>query len=347
MSAMESLIEQLSDSVASARTLEDLTRPMLEMLGAVTGLESTYLTTIDLDKGQQHILFSRNVRQLSIPEGLTVPWADTLCKRAMEEGRTYTGDVASCWGDSDAARQLGIQTYVSTPVKTEGGDLFGTLCAASAAQQPLPPHAEPVLQLFARLIGQQVERELLYRKLEKAHAEVVTLASTDALTGLPNRRTLIDGLRRLMAQGERDGTSVLVGFIDMDGFKKINDTHGHDIGDEFLVAMTARLSASLRAGDMLARNGGDEFVVIGQGPVFGESPSAAARSLAERLSESTVGELRLQGTALDYRGASVGVVAVDPRATDAAEALRLADEAMYAVKRGRRTVANHRETASA
>lgn len=347
MPGMESLIEQLSDSVASARTLEDLTRPMLEMLGAVTGLESTYLTTIDLDKGQQHILFSRNVRQLSIPEGLTVPWADTLCKRAMEEGRTYTGDVASCWGDSEAARQLGIQTYVSTPVKTEGGDLFGTLCAASAEQQPLPPHAEPVLQLFARLIGQQVERELLYRKLEKAHAEVVTLASTDALTGLPNRRTLFDGLRRLMAQGERDGTSVLVGFIDMDGFKKINDTHGHDIGDEFLVAMTARLSASLRAGDMLARNGGDEFVVIGPGPAFGESPNAAARSLADRLSESTIGELRLQGTTLDYSGASVGVVAIDPRATNAAEALRLADEAMYAVKRGRRAVANHRETASA
>jgi len=341
MSAMESLIEQLSGSVASAKTLEDLTRPMLEMLEAVTGLESTYLTTIDLDKGQQHILFSRNVRQLSIPEGLTVPWADTLCKRAMEEGRTYTGDVASCWGDSDAARELGIQTYVSTPVKTESGGLFGTLCAASAAQHPLAPHAEPVLQLFARLIGQQVERELLYRKLEKAHAELVTLAATDALTGLPNRRSLIDGLRRLLAQGERDRLSVLVGFIDMDGFKKINDTHGHDIGDEFLVAMAGRLSASLRAGELLARSGGDEFVVIGAGPALGGATNAAARALADRLSECTVGDLRLQGTTLAYAGASVGVVAVDPRGTTAAQALRQADEAMYAVKRSRRGVRHH------
>ncbi|HEX7867266.1 MAG TPA: sensor domain-containing diguanylate cyclase [Variovorax sp.] len=344
---MESLIEQLSGSVASARTLEDLTRPMLEMLEAVTGLESTYLTTIDLDKGQQHILFARNVRQLSIPEGLTVPWADTLCKRAMEEGRTYTGDVANCWGDSDAARQLGIQTYVSTPVRAESGGLFGTLCAASAAQLPLAPHAEPVLQLFARLIGQQVERELLYRKLEKAHAELVTLASTDSLTGLPNRRTLIDGLRRLLVQGERDRLGVLVGFIDMDGFKKINDTHGHDIGDEFLVAMAGRLSASLRTGEMLARSGGDEFVVIGTGPALDKPAGAAVRSLADRLSESTIGELRLQGITLDYAGASVGVVAVDPRTTTAAEALRLADEAMYVVKRGRRAVASHGEAYSA
>lgn len=333
---MQSLIEQLSDSVASARTLEDLTRPMLEMLGAVTGLESTYLTTIDLDKGQQHILFSRNARQLSIPEGLTVPWADTLCKRAMEEGRTYTGDVASCWGDSGAARELGIQTYVSTPVKTESGDLFGTLCAASSEQQSLPPHAEPVLQLFARLIGQQVERELLYRKLEKAHAEVVTLASTDALTGLPNRRTLIDGLRRMMAQGERDGTSVLVGFIDMDDFKKINDTHGQEVGDEFLAAMARQLSGSVRASDMLARFGSDEFVVIGLGPGLGESPRTGAMALGDRLAENTKGELRLRTMTIDYAGASVGVVAVDPRTTSAEEALRQADAAMDAVKRTRR-----------
>lgn len=344
---MESLIEQLSDSVSSAKTLEDLARPMLEMLEAVTGLESTYLTTIDLDKGLQHILYSRNVSQLSIPEGLSVPWADTLCKRAMEEGRTYTGDVASCWGDSDAARALGIQTYVSTPVRTESSGLFGTLCAASATQQPLAPHAQPVLQLFARLIGQQVEREMLFNRLKKAHSELATLAATDTLTGLPNRRTLVEALRRLLAQGERENRSVLVGFIDMDGFKKINDTHGHDIGDEFLSAMAARLSASLRASDMLARFGGDEFVVVGPGPALDESPRTAARALADRLGEGSIGDIRLNRTTLDYGGASVGVVAVDPRTTSAEEALRLADDAMYAVKRSRRAVANDREASSA
>jgi diguanylate cyclase len=265
----------------------------------------------------------------------------------MEEGRTYTDDVANCWGDSDAARQLGIQTYVSTPVKTERSGLFGTLCAASATRLPLPPHAEPVLQLFARLIGQQVERELLFAKLEKANTELALVASTDALTGLPNRRTLIEALRRMLAQGERDNRSVLVGFIDMDGFKKINDTHGHDIGDEFLSAMAGRLSASLRSSDLLARFGGDEFVVIGTGPAFDESPRTAARALADRLGESTIGELRLNQTMLDYGGASVGVVAVDARTTSAEEALRLADDAMYVVKRSRRAVANDREASSA
>lgn len=332
---MESLIERLSDSVSSARTLEELARPMLEMLEVVTGLESTYLTTIDLDQGLQHILFARNVGAMNIPEGISVPWSDTLCRRALDEGRMYTDDVASCWGDSDAARDLGIRTYVSTPVKTDASGLFGTLCAASGTQRPLAPHAEAVMQLFAKLIAQQVERELLVVELRKANAELAARASTDALTGLPNRRSLLDTLRRLLAQGEREGRTVLVGFIDMDGFKKINDTHGHDIGDEFLSAMAGRLSASLRTSDVLARFGGDEFVVVGAGPAHDEAPRTAARALADRLGESTIGELRLNQTMLDYGGASVGVVAIDPRTTHAEEALRMADDAMYAVKRSR------------
>lgn len=344
---MESLIERLSDSVSSAKTLEDLARPMLEMLEVVTGLESTYLTTIDLDQGLQRVLFARNAGAMNIPEGLSVPWSDTLCRRALEEGRPYTDDVATRWGDSDAARELGIRTYVSTPVRTDVSGLYGTLCAASGSTRPLAPHAEAVLQLFARLIAQQVEREMLVVELRKANAELAAHASTDALTGLPNRRSLLDTLRRLLAHGEREGRSVLVGFVDMDGFKKINDTHGHDIGDEFLSAMAGRLSASLRASDVLARFGGDEFVVVGAGPAHDESPRTAARALADRLGEGTIGELRLNQTMLDYGGASVGVVAVDPRTTSAEEALRLADDAMYAVKRSRHAATGAREASSA
>lgn len=340
MPAMESLIEQLSDSVTSAKTLEDLARPMLEMLEAATGLESAYLMSIDPDKGRQHILFAHNTgERLAIPEGAFVPWTRTLCRHALEEGRTYTDDEGGCWGDANAARELGIQTCVSAPITAEGGGLFGALCAASAQQLPLPPQAEPVLRLFARLIGQQVEREALVAKLRKANAELANYAATDALTGLPNRRVLVDALQRMLAQAARSGQSVLVGFVDMDDFKKINDTHGHEVGDEFLAAMAKQLADSVRASDMLARFGSDEFVVIGFGPGLDESPRTGARALADRLAENTIGELRLQRMTIDYEGASVGVVAVDPRTTSAEEALRQADAAMYAVKHSRRAMA--------
>ncbi len=335
--SMDFLLHRLSQSMSSARTLEELTRPLLEMLESVTGMESTYLTTIDLDKGLQHVLFARNSQQLVIPEGISVPWNDTLCKRAMDEKRFFTDDVAGCWGDSEAARALGIQTYVSVPVTMDDGGLYGTLCAASSSQQPMAPNAEHVLRLFARLIAQHIDRERLLDQLGKANIELASYALTDALTGLPNRRSLVAELGRTLARAQRDGTGVLVSFIDFDGFKEINDTHGHDVGDQFLVAMAQSMSNNLRAGDVLARFGGDEFVYVGRGPSLGDRGNKnTVRQLQERMTQQCTTRLQLGGVEIDCGGASVGVVLVDPHATSAEKALTQADAAMYEVKRARR-----------
>ncbi|MDR7269232.1 diguanylate cyclase [Pelomonas saccharophila] len=333
---MDSFFAQLSDSVTSARTLEDLTRPLLELLEAVTGLESTYLTTVDLAEGLQHVVYARNSRNLQIPEGLSVPWGDTLCKRALDENRPYSDDVAGVWGDSGAARDLGIQTYVSTPVRTDDGALYGTLCAASSQRLPMAPMAEQALRLFARLIEQHVERERLVEKLQRANADLKTQALTDALTGLPNRRALMLELTRLRALAQRTASWLLAGAIDLDGFKQINDTRGHDAGDEFLRAVAAGLQAALRGGDVLARMGGDEFVVIGLGPKLGEDGAAAARLLQQRLAMATVGRHVAGGTPIDYAGASVGVACLDPNQVDSEQVLRESDAAMYRVKLTRR-----------
>ncbi|MBV8034150.1 sensor domain-containing diguanylate cyclase [Roseateles sp.] len=333
---MDSLFAQLSDSVSKARTLEDLTRPLLEMLEAVTGLESTYLTTIDLDQGLQHVVFARNSHELHIPEGLSVPWGDTLCKRALDEGRPYTDCVASLWGDSGAARQLDIQTYVSTPVRTDDGGLYGTLCAASSQRHPLTAEAQHVLRLFARLIEQHVERERLVEKLQRVNAELQTQALTDALTGLLNRRALMRELAQMAALAQRTGSWLLAGAIDLDGFKQINDTHGHDAGDQFLRSIAAHLQEALRGGDVLARMGGDEFVVIGLGPKLAEDGAAAAALLQHRLASATVGRHPAGAASVAYAGASVGVACLDPLRVDAEQVLRESDAAMYRVKLARR-----------
>lgn len=336
---MDSFFAQLSESVKKARTLEDLTRPLLEMLEAVTGLESTYLTTIDLAEGLQHVVYARNSHDLQIPEGISVPWGDTLCKRALDEGRPYTDDVASIWADSEAARGLGIQTYVSTPVRTEDGALYGTLCAASSKRQSMTGEAEHVLRLFAGLIEQHVARERLVEQLEAANAELQAQALTDALTGLMNRRALLQELVRLMALAQRTGSWLLSGAIDLDGFKQINDTQGHDAGDQFLCAVSARLQAAVRGGDVLARMGGDEFVVIGLGPKLGEDGNQAAQLLRQRLATATVGQYPAGATVIDYDGASVGVACLDPQRVGVEDALRESDAAMYRVKLARRQAA--------
>ena len=123
---MDRQLEQLAQFVAAANTVEGLTRPLLALLQRITGLESTYLTAIDETAGVQHILIAHNAGALTLPEELTVPWHDTLCKRALESQQFVTEDVAGCWGDSDAARELGLKSYISVPVKNQDGSVFGT-----------------------------------------------------------------------------------------------------------------------------------------------------------------------------------------------------------------------------
>ena len=338
---MDSFFAQLSDSVNHARTLEDLARPLLEMLEAVTGLESTYLTTINLAEGLQRVVYARNSRDLQIPEGLSVPWGDTLCKRALDENRPFTDDVGAIWGDSGAARDLGIQTYVSTPVRTDDGALYGTLCAASSQRRPMTPEAGHVLRLFARLIEQHVARERLVEQLQQANAELKTQAMTDPLTGLMNRRALMEELARLNSLAHRTGSWLLAGAIDLDGFKQVNDSHGHDAGDEFLRTIAHRLQAGLRTGDVLARMGGDEFVVVGLGPRLGDDGASAARLMRQRLATATVGSYAAGSATVDYEGASVGVACLDPQCASLEEVLRQSDAAMYRVKLERRKAAQH------
>ena len=335
---MDNILQALSVQVTGARDLESLTRPLLEMLETVTGLESTYLTQIDLQQSTQHILFARNAAGLQIPEGATVEWHDTLCRRAIDEDRRYSDDVTDSWGDSQAARALGIRTYLSSPVRTSSGSLYGTLCGASAERKPLVAGAEHLIAFFARLIAEHVEREQLLHQLQRANNELSRQALSDPLTGLPNRRALMLELTRLFSLSERAGHPVLIAFIDLDGFKAINDTHGHEVGDLLLVAMARQLSETLRGGDMLARVGGDEFVAVGMGPIpEAQTVEGAVQTFQRRLFEHSVLQLPLGSEqSLHYPGASVGVVAVDPGQISVDEALRQADARMYAVKRQRR-----------
>jgi len=334
---MNPLLSRLSDSLVGANSLEDLARPLLEMLQEVTRMESTYLTRIDLQNSLQHVLYVRNTRRLEIPEGLAVPWGDTLCRRALEEERFYTPDVATCWSDSEAAASLGIQSYVSVPVSLSDGGIYGTLCAASSEAVNLPAHAEKVLRLFAKILAQQVEREALLQALRQRNEQLAEMALVDSLTGVPNRRALYLEMERLLAWGRRSRCSVMVAFLDLDGFKPINDRHGHEAGDALLCAIAKGLRSVRRESDFVARIGGDEFVFIGLGPAAGQDGVAAVAGLRQRLEPATVCQVALPSSVvLDYPGASVGVVCLDPTGCTADTALQHADAAMYAIKKARR-----------
>lgn len=340
---MDQILSILSESIPKARTLEQLTRPLLSLLSKVTGMESTYLTTIDTDAGVQRVEFARNVGDMVIPEGLVVPWEDTLCKRALDENRMYSDNVAECWGDSEAAAALGIRTYVSAPIRSLDGRVLGTVCAASSDQVARTPDVEPLLMLLSGLLSYSLERELLVEQLQVANAELATLALIDPLTGLSNRRAILNDIVRLFAQAKRENTYLLVGVIDLDGFKLINDTYGHQAGDQFLRGVATQLQHCLRTSDTIGRVGGDEFIVIAMSTPFEHLDMAndmqrAAELMQNRLTNATIGRYGLGQDIgdIDYIGASVGVVAVMPDSMTADEAVMLADREMYKVKQQRK-----------
>jgi diguanylate cyclase (GGDEF)-like protein len=156
------------------------------------------------------------------------------------------------------------------------------------------------------------------------------MAHTDALTGLVNRRGLQEHLS-VALQTARADNPVAVYLIDLDGFKPINDRHGHDVGDALLVAVGKRLQSQLRHSDVVARLGGDEFVVLARGL----GSDAAALALGDKL----VAAFQSPLDALGYRctvGLTVGCALAPQDGVTSESLLKRADEALYAGKQAGR-----------
>nr|WP_202423792.1 EAL domain-containing protein [Duganella margarita] len=178
-----------------------------------------------------------------------------------------------------------------------------------------------------------VERDITDRK--KSQDDIHRLAFFDVLTGLPNRRLLMDRIDKLLASSERGATYSAVMFIDLDRFKTINDARGHAIGDALLCNAAARLSKLMRKADTVARIGGDEFVVL-LGHLSHELPGAthAAQTVAEKIRNALGQDLDIAGQTYNST-ASIGVTML-PRpgspGQSAQDLLREADTAMYRAK---------------
>jgi diguanylate cyclase (GGDEF)-like protein len=154
-------------------------------------------------------------------------------------------------------------------------------------------------------------------------------AATDALTGLPNRRAIDDHLKRLLAQAGRSLTPMSAILLDLDHFKEINDTYGHERGDEVLAAVGALMRSELRGGDFAGRNGGEEFIVM-----LPDTDRGGALRVAEHLRKA-MHAVSLPGVTRPVT-ASFGVASFPEDALDGATLMRLADRALYAAKQSGR-----------
>ena len=163
--------------------------------------------------------------------------------------------------------------------------------------------------------------------LKEHQRQLEHIAHFDALTGLPNRVLLADRMQQALTQSQRRGLPVAVLYLDLDGFKAVNDTHGHGVGDELLVALAHRMKGALRNGDTLARIGGDEFVAV----LVDLESVGDAQPVLQRLLQAAADPVDMGSNSLQV-SASIGVTVYPQDGVEADLLLRHADQAMYVAK---------------
>ncbi len=207
-----------------------------------------------------------------------------------------------------------IRFYAGYPLPDPQGYRLGTLCILD--QKPRVLEADDLEAL--RDIGAMVASEL----------GSLQLATTDALTGLSNRRGFDALTKQALAQSRRGDEPCMLVAIDMDGFKAINDTLGHEVGDEALRSFAETLLETFRESDVVARTGGDEFTLL-----LTQTPEAEAHNAVKRLGVALAEKNSAPGAKYALRF-SAGIAPVESDALT--DAFRLADERMYADKKARK-----------
>jgi diguanylate cyclase (GGDEF)-like protein len=219
----------------------------------------------------------------------------------------------------DAARRSADAVTFVAPVKVDGSD-WGLLAVTDTVETRVGTGREPINH-WAALLTVALDHQAVLAALREQEERLRVAALYDHLTGLPNRTLFLDRLRHAMRR--RDHQFAVL-FVDLDGFKVINDSLGHAAGDRMLIQVANRITATLREADTAARFGGDEFLILLDGAADPYSPT----QVAERLHAALAPPFRLQGQEVVVT-ASIGITLSGDRYAEAEDLVRDADIAMY------------------
>jgi diguanylate cyclase (GGDEF)-like protein/PAS domain S-box-containing protein len=266
--------------------------------------------------------------------GSTIKMSNSLGRRFYGTPRALAvNDLSVEPYASDMARHgRPWKSFIGTTILVDGAP-YGIVafCGVEARAVPFAQADLDFLDLMSSFVGTAIERERRQHELEE-------MAFHDGLTGLANRALLEEHTVASIARARRTGERLAIHYIDLDGFKPINDTHGHAAGDEVLREVARRYSSVVREHDVVARVGGDEFVIL-QGAITDDT---AIRALARRLLRALHDPIVLQSGASVHVGGSHGMAVFPKDAADAEALLQMADADMYRAKdaahRGVRTL---------
>jgi diguanylate cyclase (GGDEF)-like protein len=332
----------LDDAVENANVIANLgVQPSLGRGDLRFPIPLTRLKELDREVGKRYFpntgvlrvkLFNRE-RRLVYSDDRTI-----IATYAVEGGnitRALAGESVQALETGyrhDGTGQRTLEVYV--PVHVDDDDRIDGVLEVYMSYDPVAAEIREDVLVLAILLGGGLLLlfATLFRIVAGASRRLRHQAVHDALTGLPNRTLLHRRAERALKGG--GGAAMLL--IDLDRFKEVNDTLGHDHGDELLVEVAARLLGAVRRGDTLARLGGDEFAVL----LHGLPHRGAAVELATRLQDALRRPFALRGVSIELE-ASIGVALYPSHGTTVGTLLQRADVAMYDAKRGRHGIVTY------
>lgn len=264
----------------------------------------------------------------TFPIGFSMPQTHAIGERLL--GAVHATGVedltASPWGEEIAQRGLPWKSYIGTAVDVDG-EPYGVLAfiGTDARTTPFVQADYEFIDLMGTMVAAALSRERRQQELQKK-------AFVDRLTGAANRALLDDHMERVFARARRSHERIALYYMDLDGFKPINDRYGHAAGDDVLCEVTRRLTRAVREYDVVARIGGDEFVVLQ--PVCGERSSVEA--MGQRLRGALNEPIALSDGTVVRVSVSLGIATFPADATNPTDLLARADAAMYREKEASR-----------
>lgn len=226
---------------------------------------------------------------------------------------------------ADLRRDLLLPYLIAAPVVLHGDVVAILVTGRLIEQRPFLPRLGHGDVETVQAVSAYLAAVLAGYRLRQAEM----LANYDPLTGLPNLRMATEQVRRVVALARRGGFRAAMMFIDLDGFKDVNDSYGHAVGDAVLRIVAERLSASMREEDLVGRIGGDEFIVVLSHIARIEDAGTVAVKVLDELRKP----IDVLGEVLCRVGASIGIAVFPDHGADESGLLRAADEAMYEVKK--------------
>ena len=313
---------EILEAIARTRPLEDVLAEIVRMVETWMRDATALIMVVDSDAGVLQSVASPHLEPAlrAALDGFPTEAADVY------EGELIVTDVRvnpQHPGTGEALLSMGYRSWWAAPITdAEGETVLGAVVIVRTDDAPPTSADRTLMGAASNLASIAITRD-------RAQTQLAVQATHDSLTGLPNRQHVLDRLQRIAQRPRVGGPHTAVLFLDIDRFKVLNDSVGHEAGDLLLIAMGERLKDALRPGDLVARFGGDEFVMVCE--QIGTELDAYA--LASRLLEVVQTPFTIHGNEVVVT-ASIGITMVDRDAPQ--ELLRDADAAMYwAKERGR------------